>query len=129
MDVLIVVLMLSFMIYTVVKESGFLIERRNCSVSVYAHISSARVSGWSKHGRLYTFTVSYEYRGVRYSEDMTHQYRRYAFEEGESITVLVDDANPSRFLAAREKGSAITNLVIMPLLLLVVGMMGFGIIR
>lgn len=117
MSVLMIVLFLGFLSYSIFTEARYLILRRNCTVSVSAQISDRREAGWSKHGRLYRCTVSYSYNGVRYSEDMAHTYRRHVFSEGEPIEILVDENNPSRFMCRREKGTAILNLVVVAIMI------------
>ena len=126
MDILLILLLAGVIGYSLVREISFLVKRRFCTVAVSAHIESVRECGWSKHGRLYRATVSYQYMGVRYTEEMVHRYRRSEFYEGESLIVKIDENCPSIFLAKREKSSAITFLIFLPVFLLIFVLVGFG---
>ena len=126
--ILFILLFVGVIGYNLVKEIGFLVKRRFCTVDVSAHIESVRECGWGKHGRLYRATVSYQYMGVRYTEEMVHRYRRSEFYEGESLIVKIDENCPSLFLAKREKNSAIAFLIYLPVFLLLFVLVGLGII-
>ena len=129
MEYLAVAILVGMMIYYEVKEIVFLAARRYCRIPVTAYISGSRECGRTKHGRLYRFTVSYSYGEAHYLEEMTHNYHSYAFAKGEEVAVLIDENEPSRFLAVKEKERAVFHLIAFSLLLLFAVLLFIGCMR
>ena len=117
---------LVFVLFEFVREIHFLVRHKNCRTEVLATVISLREHRRGRHGSTFKATVSYDFFGVHYSKELHHSYRYHEMSEGETVTVLVDENQPSLMLESRERRTAIRNLFVLPWFVLLMVLIAIG---
>ncbi|MBQ8407636.1 MAG: DUF3592 domain-containing protein [Clostridia bacterium] len=112
------IIVMCYLAYETVREIVFVVKHKSCKRQVLATVTELRESSRGKHGSRFKATVRYTVGEQTYSEELHHSYHYDELSVGESVTVFVDERNPTVMLEPREKSSAIFRICVIPILAL-----------